>query len=817
MRWSWWDEGIEQAEKLTAEIDATNELPRVQRNLRQVLEAGQQLLCRASQGVAGAPNAETKAAVFLGTKGVDITKLNDSLQPLYNIHTIEGGRDTISETNIESFLKLERTTALINVAETTASNILAQLEEKIMLQVDNEWKRERSEIASVMSGSLKPIEFDTQMYDRTVEASSILSKTAVTYAYEVDRYNQAVINGLPRPNLCERFELAAKNTNDRHLQELWTSIAEVTSGLGGEPLDKNALARIRSSDVYAKNFVSRAKKHLQQSFFSKLTREVWERLGETQTGGVPAVIPLIRSYIALKGLGALMTLEQGAGDAGPVWLIVYLCLRSGKAEEAATYMKENIGNTEFASILQAYSVTGILPYDVECKLRVDYRRAVRHTSHDCYQRAVYCILGGCDVEDDHSEVAQRLEDYLWIKLSVLRYNSDGAYSADFLTLPLFQEMIVEKYGEYYFDAVKQPYVYIQALILTGQFEASIEFMSRVSGMKSHAVHVAIALQEGHLLLTSDPKSPILFRSKDDPPGLRWLNYSRVIVGFARTLRGRNSKDAINYLHFLRSMKDKDGNDLFSICVSDLILESRDFEYLGHMNPDGCRTPGLLETMGINVLPIIVRCASESELRGLTEDAIILYDLASKHDDALRVLCRVIAKHVTELPLPESARQRIRKLAISFAERYQANPPKVTDMSVITTFYVLVDFMTFFDEVFSKRYETALTVIQKLKIIPLHESEVEKCVRDFHGFQEEIRMNVPDLIVATMETLYAKYKKLKDTKKSNYFAADNGGQDNQFLLEVKAQAKALVTYCGIIPYFMTGDTYTKVMQIEVQMN
>lgn len=53
------------------------------------------------------------------------------------------------------------------------------------------------------------------MYDRQVESSSVLGKAAVTYTYEIDRYNQAVINGLPRPNLCERFELAAKNSNDR--------------------------------------------------------------------------------------------------------------------------------------------------------------------------------------------------------------------------------------------------------------------------------------------------------------------------------------------------------------------------------------------------------------------------------------------------------------------------------------------------------------------------------------------------------------------------------------------------------------------------
>lgn len=218
-------------------------------------------------------------------------------------------------------------------------------------------------------------------------------------------------------------------------------------------------------------------------------------------------------------------------------------------------------------------------------------------------------------------------------------------------------------------------------------------------MKAHAVHIAIALQESNLLLSTDPKCPIcklnnsfwfhfsyvfkksypfffvppVFRQKNDPRGIQWLNYGRLLVSFARTLRGRNSKDAINYLYFLRSMKDDEGNDLFSVCVSDLILESRDFEFLGHMNPDGCRTPGLLETMGINVMPIvrsfiftltvmvniilqasssnyncyffvqISRCASQSELRGLSEDAIILYDLAGKHEEALRILCRVIAK------------------------------------------------------------------------------------------------------------------------------------------------------------------------------
>ncbi len=51
---------LQQATQLTAEIESARELPRVQRNLRQVLEAGQQLLERTTRD---GPrfDAETKA------------------------------------------------------------------------------------------------------------------------------------------------------------------------------------------------------------------------------------------------------------------------------------------------------------------------------------------------------------------------------------------------------------------------------------------------------------------------------------------------------------------------------------------------------------------------------------------------------------------------------------------------------------------------------------------------------------------------------------------------------------------------------------
>lgn len=37
-------------------------------------------------------------------------------------------------------------------------------------------------------------------------------------------------------------------------------------------------------------------------------------------------------------------------------------------------------------------------------------------SADPYKRAVYCLIGKCDIADNHGEVADKTEDYLWLKV-----------------------------------------------------------------------------------------------------------------------------------------------------------------------------------------------------------------------------------------------------------------------------------------------------------------------------------------------------------------------------------------------------------------
>ena len=63
-----------------------------------------------------------------------------------------------------------------------------------------------------------------------------------------------------------------------------------------------------------------------------------------------------------------------------------------------------------------------------------------------YSRAVYCILGQCDATDDHSEIADKIDDYMWIKLSQLSFEDDDSVTTDTLTLPQLQTMLLEEYG-----------------------------------------------------------------------------------------------------------------------------------------------------------------------------------------------------------------------------------------------------------------------------------------------------------------------------------------------------------------------------------
>lgn len=62
-------------------------------------------------------------------------------------------------------------------------------------------------------------------------------------------------------------------------------------------------------------------------------------------------------------------------------------------------------------------------------------------------RAVYCIIGSCDTQDDHRDVASKIDDYLWMKLNQVQWDSLPSTHGEEATLPHLQKLMLEEYGK----------------------------------------------------------------------------------------------------------------------------------------------------------------------------------------------------------------------------------------------------------------------------------------------------------------------------------------------------------------------------------
>ena len=66
----------------------------------------------------------------------------------------------------------------------------------------------------------------------------------------------------------------------------------------------------------------------------------------------------------------------------------------------------------------------------------------------------------------------------------------------------------------------------------------------------------------------------------------------------------------------------------------------------------------------------------------------------------------------------------------------------------------------------------------------------------------------------MNILLIKYRQLQDSAKSH--VSDQSATQSQ-LGEIKALAKSLITFAGMVPYRLPGDTNMRLVQCEVKMN
>lgn len=807
------NELLHAAEQLASEVDGTAQLPRVDRTLRQVLEASHELWARVTSSGA----QDIQANLLLGSKGVDLPQLSQKLESLSSRKTFES-LEPIPDNDIPSFLKNETENAILSVIESTHTRTFKKLSQVHKAKVQQEWRWEKAKLLNSMLGGSKQVMEVATKRERTVLNQSVvgissLDQQEMAYAQCLIEYNETEIKGGIQ-NIVEKFSKAVTQFSDQKVNELWTIVTYMTQippQAKGDPLES------RDTPTVKQAMISQARSYLENRYRMFMNSVIAGNMSLARRGGIPGTYSLVRSFVGVRISQGYFGLDPASLDGCPLWPLIYYCLRCRDVQSALhCAQKAGPGFEDICEALEELknSPQHRLSPKLEKLLRSQYRRGIRNTT-DPYKRVVFCILGACDVTDEHSEVVQTADDYLWLKLCQVR--EKDSENADCITYGVLQSLILEEYGERHYSAKEQPHVYFQLLFLTGQWEAALDFLMRTDKLQVHGVHIAIALSEiGLLAMPASVRAALLTVDPQDPKPMHRINMVRLILMYVQKFENSNVNEALHYFFCLRNLRSPEGDNMFLVCVSDLVMETRQFDYvLGRLEPDGCRAPGLVDQFKgekENVVKVIERVAQNLENKGQYEDAVKLYDLAGMHESVFSLMSTLLSQVVARIDSePGSLRTRLSVYAQELSQRtigIQHN----CQTSTIATFFTLRDLLIFFDLYAQNQHQMALDTIQKSRLIPFSLDELDEKVKNFQTLREEITRNMPDILLATMNILYAQYNKIKGESHSNQF--ENVSDQLPFLRE---RAKAITSFAGTVPYRMPGDTNARLVQMEILMH
>lgn len=436
---------------------------------------------------------------MLGVKGIDLPKISQKLEALSTRKTFEP-LDIISDTDIQSFLRNEKENAILSVIEEVHQSSYNAAQSHKWEHIMNEWKQEKAKLMNALIGpsqnwiDIRKGPEQTILNETMYGRRSTLDNQETAYVREVYNYNKVITEGGIRSSLIQKFAKVAESFNDAKINEIW-EIMKFMTNIPPMPRTQDPI-RARSQRPH---LVDQAKKYLENRYKLYMQTVIAENLREAQRGGVPTTYNLVSAFVGLKfnnlSNSSSIGLQDGQIDGKPVWPMVYYSLRCGDIQTALKCIKSTgSGNEDIVAILEdkVKNPEQQINSKHELQLKMLYKRQVRNAT-DAYKRAVYCILGCCDINEHHPEVAKTSDDYLWLQLSLVRKPSED--NTECLTYSALQTLILEQYGEKHFNANEQPHLYFQILGLTGQFEAAIEFLSRFDKYNATAIHVALALNE----------------------------------------------------------------------------------------------------------------------------------------------------------------------------------------------------------------------------------------------------------------------------------------------------------------------------------
>ncbi|KAH8402913.1 hypothetical protein KR222_000094 [Zaprionus bogoriensis] len=792
----------------------TDPLPS-ERTLHEVLQLTSEMHARLTQ--AWDEGGRMGANIMLGSHGVDMQKLTQKIENL-NVGKLFQAPE-LPVVSVEELLKNEMESVIMSVIDETNSNTFNAVEQHKWSCTYADWEREKlqllnafedSESSETAEGVLCPLKAGSEKESASHSKGSRLNRMQLAYAEKLIEYNRGDKSNL----LVSRFtRLAHKQLKDAQVQQMWQLLEFMVRVLPATP-DVDATPARRMTP----EFLQQARVYLEQRFRLQIFETIQRGCHLSMLSVSPNVYDKVELYVRLtchtpESRCSLVDMQHER----PLWPHVYFSLRCGDLGAAMQFLRD-WGNIypDMQQLLQQQQLIKEqqLRLDqrlLKARLQMSLMPEYRVISGDPYKKAVFAMLLDYDQpQEQHCELVQSIDDFLWLHLSLRR-------DVSHLSLADLQSVMSCNCGPKFLSDKMTIPVYFQLLILTGHFEAAIEFLARSEAMRPHAVHMAIALDELQLLDT--PRNELESLLSSDPgdlsPSSR-LNLVRLVVAYAKPFELSNTEEALHYYYLLRKFtSSENGRSVMTNCIVELLVEAGDEKTLKFFFGTSQSFDPSITCGGFYLqLPDLVSekhelaaiVATELAKRAKYKPAISMYILARKLNKALSLMSSLLAQVVHQQQGKSSLRDTLRHI-ISELNVALAGSHKQLQPDVLETYSLFTRLMDFFDAHHAGNLLLASKILNNCELVANNCGEVnERLIRlKFLGI--DVHKVMPSVLLAAMSIVHSEYEQLK---------LQHTPEVHKLRAHLQERAKALINLAATSPYRIPQETNKQLVQLEIEM-
>ncbi|XP_034100231.1 nuclear pore complex protein Nup93-1-like [Drosophila albomicans] len=773
-------------------MGTTAQLP-VELTLPEVLQKADEMHTR----LTGQSMDSQRTIQMFSQSGIDMSKMARKVQ---NLQCMIFEPDEMPDTDVPGLLQRMQQKSIIDIIEETNANVFKTIEKRRWQWQFQEWEDEKQRLFNEFDQS----DTKTATVVMSNAVISSLNRIKQLYAEEIISYNN---NQQRRVSLLSTFtQLAQQQLHDEQVTKMW----QVLEHMAKE--SSSCIKARQQSPQFAQQALLYVEQGYRQYIRSSLRRS---RIG-FKCGGIPSLYHKVKNFVCIK-LQEWQSLIDFVDVVRrrPLWPHVFYSLRCGHLPSAVQFLKDwEDPQPELRELLELMHQFKTDPKLIELnshyerlKMRLvnEYKERLSQCS-DPFLKAVFAIVLDCDPVNLHGQVLQSLEDLVWAQLMLRRDLQTP------LTISDVEGMMHYAYGSNYLNIAGTIPIFFQLLVLTGYFEAALEYLSRTEANEVHAVHMAIALNELSLLgVASNELEPMLGSHTDDASVLCRLNVVRLIINYAKRFEETDVYEAMNYYFLLRHYQSIDGSSLMLNVIGEFMIRNFRPQMLDLMfgkpdpNEPTFYAGGMLDRLpstNFDKNALASKLAHDLTKRCKYEAAIEMHLITGQLDKAMDLMCCLLAQRLHINSPKENLRMILTKLTNRL---YSGGAPCSLFLSSneILAFKLLSKLMKFFDRFHAGDYDQALEVLDDTELIPKSYLEVDFCLSKVKMLGADAVKVFPNVLLSTMKIYFRQYKKQKS-------------QQSGAMLLLRERAKVLINFAAYLPHRLPPNINMRLVKMELQM-